>query len=189
MLSEATSGLSWSAGCRRSSIVMVGAPPVVRLMTTFEAALIFGRKRMNIFGSCVGRPSAGSRACRWTIAAPACAASIAPSAISSGVTGRCGDMLGVWIEPVTAQVMMTLPCAAAIPRLLLLLDDLDALHSFLQFFRVRIPELAEVRGIKIVDGRLDLRHGAAEIGVLHRLAHRVAQLLLNGGGRRRGRHQ
>jgi hypothetical protein len=24
-------------------------------------------------------------------------------------------MLGVWIEPVTAQVMMTLPCAAAIP--------------------------------------------------------------------------
>jgi hypothetical protein len=35
-------------------------------------------------------------------------------AISAGVTGRCGDMLGVWIDPVTAQVMMTLPCAAAI---------------------------------------------------------------------------
>jgi len=29
-------------------------------------------------------------------------------AISSGVIGRCGDMVGVWIEPVTAQVMMTL---------------------------------------------------------------------------------
>jgi hypothetical protein len=24
------------------------------------------------------------------------------------VIGRCGDMLGVWIAPVTAQVMMTL---------------------------------------------------------------------------------
>src|SRR2546430_12457407 len=61
MLSEATSGLSCSAGCSRSSTVMVGAPPVVRLTTTFEAALIAGKKRMNIFGSCVGRPSAGSR--------------------------------------------------------------------------------------------------------------------------------
>jgi hypothetical protein len=29
-------------------------------------------------------------------------------AISSGVIGRCGDMVGVWIEPVTAQVMITL---------------------------------------------------------------------------------
>jgi hypothetical protein len=28
--------------------------------------------------------------------------------ISSGVTGRCGDIEGVWIAPVTAQVMMTL---------------------------------------------------------------------------------
>ena len=40
--------------------------------------------------------------------APALAAATALSAICSGVTGRCGDMLGVWIEPVTAQVMMTL---------------------------------------------------------------------------------
>ena len=38
---------------------------------------------------------------------------MAALAISAGVTGRCGDMLGVWIEPVTAQVMMTLPWAAA----------------------------------------------------------------------------
>jgi hypothetical protein len=29
------------------------------------------------------------------------------SAISPGVIGRCGDMVGVWIDPVTAQVMMT----------------------------------------------------------------------------------
>jgi hypothetical protein len=41
------------------------------------------------------------------MAAPACAAAIAASAISSGVTGRCCDMDGVWIEPVTAQVTMT----------------------------------------------------------------------------------
>src|SRR5882672_5486672 len=114
MLSEATSGASLSAGCRRSSIDMVGAPPVVKLITTSLAALIFGANWRNSSGSCVGLPSFGLRACKWTIAAPAFAAAIAASAISSGVTGRYGDMLGVWIEPVTAQVMMTLPCAAAI---------------------------------------------------------------------------
>ena len=32
---------------------------------------------------------------------------IAAFAISSAVTGRCGDIDGVWIEPVTAQVMIT----------------------------------------------------------------------------------
>src|SRR5213596_2403812 len=114
MLSDATSGFRRSAGCSRSSMLMVGAPPVVRLTTTSEAALIFGRNCLNTAGSCVGLPSFGLRACRCTIAAPACAAPIAAAAISSGVTGRYGDMLGVWIEPVTAHVMMTLPCAAAI---------------------------------------------------------------------------
>jgi hypothetical protein len=39
--------------------------------------------------------------------APASAASIAAVAMSSGVTGRWGDMEGVWIEPVTAQVTIT----------------------------------------------------------------------------------
>src|SRR5688572_1014392 len=114
MLSEATSGLSCSAGCSRSSIVMVAAPPVVRLMTTSLATAICGRNSWNSAGSCDGLPSFGLRACRCTIAAPACAAPIAPRAISAGVTGRYGDMLGVWIEPVAAQVMMTLPWAAAI---------------------------------------------------------------------------
>src|SRR6266540_2306745 len=114
MLSEATSGLSFSAGCSRSSIVMVGAPPVVRLITTSHALFTLGRNCLNSAGSCVGLPSFGSRAWKCTIAAPAFAAPIAASAISSGVTGMYGDMLGVWIEPVTAQVMMTLPCAAAI---------------------------------------------------------------------------
>src|SRR5262245_11793452 len=40
-------------------------------------------------------------------AAPASAASIAAVAISSGVIGRCGDIVGVWIPPVGAQVMIT----------------------------------------------------------------------------------
>jgi hypothetical protein len=52
------------------------------------------------------------------IAAPASAASIAAAAMSSGVTGRCGDIDGVWIAPVTAQLMMTLR-ARAICTLLL----------------------------------------------------------------------
>jgi hypothetical protein len=33
---------------------------------------------------------------------------MAASAISCGVTGRAFDIDGVWIAPVTAQVMMTL---------------------------------------------------------------------------------
>src|SRR5690242_17924179 len=48
-------------------------------------------------------------------AAPARAASTAAAAISSGVTGRCGDMVGVWIPPVGAQVMMTDLCTSG-PR-------------------------------------------------------------------------
>jgi hypothetical protein len=40
------------------------------------------------------------------IAAPASTAPIAASAISSAVIGRYGDIDGVWIDPVTAQVMM-----------------------------------------------------------------------------------
>jgi hypothetical protein len=51
------------------------------------------------------------------IDAPASAAAIDCSAISSGVIGKCGDMLGVWIEPVTAQVMMTFFCLRAMSRL------------------------------------------------------------------------
>ena len=67
-----------------------------------------GTNFMKASGDWSGRPVCGLRACRWTIAAPASAAPIADSAICSGVIGRCGDMLGVWIEPVIAQVMMTL---------------------------------------------------------------------------------
>ena len=71
-----------------------------------------GANSRKYFGSCVGWPSTGSRACRCTIAAPASAAATAASAISRGVTGRYGDMLGVWIDPVIAHVMMTLRASA-----------------------------------------------------------------------------
>src|ERR1700736_5709288 len=43
------------------------------------------------------------------MAAPASAAAIASRAISSGVSGRYGLIVGVWIDPVTAQVITTLP--------------------------------------------------------------------------------
>src|SRR4030095_7390564 len=108
MLSDATSGFNCSAGCSRSSIVMVAAPPVVKLSTTLERRLLSGANSRKYLVSLVGGPSPGSRACRCTIAAPASAAATAASAISCGVTGKCGDIDGVWIEPVIAQVMMTL---------------------------------------------------------------------------------
>ena len=47
------------------------------------------------------------------MAAPARAAPIALSAICSGVIGRCGDIVGVWIAPVMAQLTMTLLCGKA----------------------------------------------------------------------------
>ena len=64
------------------------------------------------------------------IAAPASAASIDCWAISAGVIGRCGDIVGVWIEPVTAQVMMTLrrlAMALFLPEFLSLRAPLRAL--------------------------------------------------------------
>ena len=92
----------------RSSTVIVTLPPVVMLMIASQPALMRGRNCMNTAGSGDGRPSFGSRACRCRMAAPALAASIACVAIWSGVNGSASDMVGVWIEPVIAQVMMTL---------------------------------------------------------------------------------
>src|SRR6185295_10439144 len=112
MLRLATSGLNLWAGLTRSATAIVGAPPLVRLMTTFDCCLMRGRKRPNASGDWSGLPVFGSRACRCTIAAPASAAPIAASAIWSGVTGRYGDIDGVWIAPVMAHVMMTLLAAA-----------------------------------------------------------------------------
>src|ERR1700710_716690 len=87
---------------------MVGAPPVVRLITQLERCLMIFRNGAKASGLWSGWPVLGLRACRCTIAAPASAASTAASAISCGVTGSAFDIDGVWIAPVTAQVMMTL---------------------------------------------------------------------------------
>ena len=95
MLSEATSGLKVAAGLTRSSIDMVGAPPVVMFTTTPERCLMTLRNGEKASGVWSGRPSFGSRACRCTMAAPASAAPIAASAISCAVTGKCGDIDGV----------------------------------------------------------------------------------------------
>src|SRR3979490_625867 len=78
------------------------------LITPSQACLMRGRNWRKTSGSGEGRPSLGSRACRCRMAAPAFAASIARVAISSGVIGKASDMVGVWIEPVIAQVMITL---------------------------------------------------------------------------------
>jgi hypothetical protein len=85
---------------------MVELPPVEMLITASVAWLMRGRKAPKCSADGLGRPSMGSRACRCRIEAPAAAASMAASAIWSGVIGRCGDIDGVWIEPVGAQVMM-----------------------------------------------------------------------------------
>ena len=108
MLSEHISGLATSGAASRCSTVMLRPPPVVTLMTASVDCLMRGRNCMNTAGSGVGRPSLGSRACRWRIEAPASAAAIDCAAISSGVKGSALDIVGVWMPPVMAQVMMTL---------------------------------------------------------------------------------
>src|SRR5215471_6402237 len=113
IFSEHISGDSCMTPARRSSTAMVGEPPVVMLTTASVACLMRGRNCMNTAGSPVGRPSCGLRACRCRIAAPASAAPIACEAIWSGVIGRASDMVGVWMAPVMAQLMMTLSDLAA----------------------------------------------------------------------------
>src|ERR1700688_5025016 len=106
MFIEHISGDSVLAAEMRCSTVMVTAPPVVMFTTASVACLMRGRNCMKTDASGDGRPSLGSRACRCRIAAPALAASIAWVAIWSGVIGSASDMVGVWIEPVIAQLMM-----------------------------------------------------------------------------------
>jgi len=106
-LSDAISGDVDTAARRRSSRVIPRPLPVDTFITASQAPAIFAMSSWNSSGRGSGRPVSGSRACRWTIAAPASTASIDAPAISSGVTGRCGDIVGVWIPPVGAQVMMT----------------------------------------------------------------------------------
>src|SRR5580692_726725 len=129
MLREHISGENVVAAAIRSSTVMVTLPPVVMLITPSQACLMRGRNWRNTSGSGEGRPSCGSRACRCSTAAPALAASIAWGAISSGVTGRAADMVGVWIEPVIAQVMITLLDCCAMGSGFLLREIIFGLRS------------------------------------------------------------
>src|SRR5215469_6404918 len=126
MLSEHISGDRVVAAAMRCSTVMVTAPPVVIFTTASVACLMRGRNCMNTAGSGDGRPSLGSRACRCRMAAPALAASMACSAIWSGVYGSASDMVGVWIEPVIAQLMMTLLAIETFLLLLLFQPDRPA---------------------------------------------------------------
>src|SRR3954453_15013526 len=109
---------------------MVGAPPVVRLITQFDRCLMIFRKGAKASGLWSGWPVFGLRACRCTIAAPASAASTAASAISCGVTGSAFDIDGVWIAPVTAQVMMTLRAMVAL--FLFSIQDLSCLSGLVR---------------------------------------------------------
>ncbi len=95
MFSDAISGCARFGAARRSSSVIRELPPVVILMTASHSLRMRGRNCMNTSGSAVGWPFAGSRACRCRIAAPAFAAATAWLAISAGVTGRCGLIVGV----------------------------------------------------------------------------------------------
>ena len=56
----------------------------------------------------LGLPSRGSRACTCRMAAPACAAATPCSASMSGETGSAGDIVAVWMPPVSAHETMTL---------------------------------------------------------------------------------
>jgi len=88
MLRLHISGLARSGAASRSSRLMPSPPPVVMFTTASVLCLMRGRNCMNTSGSGVGRPSIGSRACRWMMAAPASAAAMLSVAICSGVIGR-----------------------------------------------------------------------------------------------------
>src|SRR5450631_3128962 len=108
ILSDVISGSARTAAAMRSSMLMPSAPPVEMFTIALVLCLMRGKNCMNTFGSGVGAPVCGLRAWRWIIAAPASAASIDCLAISSGVIGNASDIVGVWIDPVTAQEMITL---------------------------------------------------------------------------------
>src|SRR3989338_5581550 len=99
------SGAIALGAARRCSSVMIADPPVVMLMMPSHPALIAGRNPAQCAGSEDGWPVSGWRACRCRIAAPASAAPIALAVICAAVTGREGDMLGVWGGPAVAQEM------------------------------------------------------------------------------------
>src|SRR6202035_4644402 len=115
MFIEHISGDSVLAAEMRCSTVMVTAPPVVMFTTASVACLMRGRNCMKTDASGDGLPSLGSRACRCRMAAPALAASMAWVGIWSGGSGTASDMVGLWIEPVIAQLMTIFAIAVFLP--------------------------------------------------------------------------
>ena len=104
-MTVAISGRSFKTEATRSSAVLPIEADM--LMIASQLLRMRGMNCSQMAGSLVGRPSFGSRACRWMMAAPAFAASIDWVAISSGVTGKWGDIDGDRVEPVAAQVSIT----------------------------------------------------------------------------------
>jgi hypothetical protein len=69
-------------------------------------------------------------------------------AISSGVTGRWGDIEGVWIDPVMAQVMMVFDFLRKMASLAAWRPKLAALHrpvtrKFAQGAHASLPQVPE----------------------------------------------
>src|SRR6056297_2645063 len=108
MLHEQSSGEAASGPESLSSMDMNVLPPVVMFSTASVRAAIPRRICSQMSRSAVGRSVCGSRACRCRTAAPASAAPTACSTIASGVTGRYGDMVGVCVPPVMAQVTIVM---------------------------------------------------------------------------------
>ncbi|KAG1387795.1 hypothetical protein G6F58_013598 [Rhizopus delemar] len=74
---------------------------------------------------------------------------MAASAISSAVTGRCGDMLGVWMAPVTAEVAQ-----------LALVVRQQVLHQAACVRRARVTWYCRVEGCSIASKLTGSRAGS-----------------------------
>ena len=107
MLSEHSSGCAACAPSRRASSDIVALPPVEMLMTASVASLIRGRNAMKCSADGTGAAIDGIARMQMQDRRAGLGGFDAGLCDLSGVTGRYGDIDGVWIEPVGAQVIMT----------------------------------------------------------------------------------
>jgi len=117
------------SGASRSAVgrFRPGMPLVVRLRMRSVFSRILSTTRRKRLMSWLPRPVSGSRTWMWTIDAPACQASMADWAISSGVMGMYGAMSRIMRLPVMAAVMMTFSIRD--PLVVLGVDDSNKLVS------------------------------------------------------------
>lgn len=99
MLRLHISGEKRKVGAMRSSIVLLREPPGQMLTTVPVASFTHGRKVAKSSGLMETSLSAGRRASRCRMVAPASAAAMAWVAISSGVQGKASDMVGCGSPP------------------------------------------------------------------------------------------